>query len=109
MAALCSICLCPLMVLRLAKTSVLESHDNSGHFDILYSVFVLLAFVPTVASPLTFLYWFMEGTGRSNFQHRLSPRQWLSADCGRCDRSREVRASELMSCPENMIRETCIR
>ncbi|KAK8391060.1 hypothetical protein O3P69_017009 [Scylla paramamosain] len=39
-----ALCLCPLMILRLVKNMVMETYDNSGHFDITFITFVWVAF-----------------------------------------------------------------
>lgn len=53
------ICLCPLMVLRLVRLALVETYDNSGHFDITFAVFVWVAFLPTCTTPLTVFAWQM--------------------------------------------------
>ncbi|XP_050543724.1 prolactin-releasing peptide receptor isoform X1 [Daktulosphaira vitifoliae] len=52
-----AVCLCPLMILRLAKLEVAETYENSRHFDLTFMIFVWLAFVPTVTTPLLFVAW----------------------------------------------------
>ncbi|KAK9712919.1 hypothetical protein QE152_g24628 [Popillia japonica] len=59
MVSVYSICLCPLMVLRLARLALLETYDNSAHFDITYCMFVWIAFLPTCTTPLLFASWQM--------------------------------------------------
>lgn len=54
-----AIFLCPLMVLRVARLALLETYDNSGHFDITYTTFVWVAFLPTCSTPLLFASWQM--------------------------------------------------
>ncbi|XP_050421051.1 prolactin-releasing peptide receptor [Adelges cooleyi] len=57
MVAAYAVCLCPLMVLRLAKLEVAETYENSRHFDLTFMIFVWLAFLPTVTTPLLFIAW----------------------------------------------------
>ncbi|XP_025204296.1 prolactin-releasing peptide receptor [Melanaphis sacchari] len=52
-----AVCLCPLMILRLAKLEVSETYENSRHFDLTFMICVWLAFVPTVTTPLLFVAW----------------------------------------------------
>ncbi|XP_037937063.1 uncharacterized protein LOC119670737 [Teleopsis dalmanni] len=51
MAATQIVCLCPLMVLRLARLSMEETYENQKHFDFTYLMFVWIAFLPTVIFP----------------------------------------------------------
>ncbi|CAL4066730.1 unnamed protein product [Meganyctiphanes norvegica] len=59
-AMIFSLCLCPLMILRLMKNMVLETYDNSGHFDITFITFVWIAFLPTVTTPALYAMWKMD-------------------------------------------------
>ncbi|KAK9496408.1 hypothetical protein O3M35_013310 [Rhynocoris fuscipes] len=59
MATIFGICLCPLMVLRVAKLAVAETYENSGHFDITYTMFVWIAFLPTTTTPALYASWRM--------------------------------------------------
>ncbi|XP_069177589.1 5-hydroxytryptamine receptor 1D [Procambarus clarkii] len=52
-----ALCMCPLMILRLVKNMVMETYDNSGHFDITYITFVWVAFLPTVTTPALYAAW----------------------------------------------------
>ncbi|VVC44881.1 G protein-coupled receptor, rhodopsin-like,GPCR, rhodopsin-like, 7TM [Cinara cedri] len=52
-----TVCLCPLMILRLAKLEVAETYENSRHFDLTFMICVWLAFVPMVTTPLMFVAW----------------------------------------------------
>ncbi|KAG7155221.1 putative Orexin receptor type 1-like 3 [Homarus americanus] len=52
-----ALCLCPLMILRLVKNMVLETYDNSGHFDITFITFVWVAFLPTITTPALYAAW----------------------------------------------------
>nr|XP_023018238.1 orexin receptor type 1 [Leptinotarsa decemlineata] len=56
------ICLCPLMILRLARLALIETYDNSGHFDITFAIFVWIAFLPTCSTPLLFAVWQINGS-----------------------------------------------
>ncbi|XP_069688813.1 prolactin-releasing peptide receptor [Periplaneta americana] len=59
MVTIFAICLCPLMVLRVAKLALTETYDNSGHFDITFTLFVWIAFLPTCTTPCLFASWRM--------------------------------------------------
>ncbi|XP_071552761.1 neuropeptide Y receptor type 5-like [Panulirus ornatus] len=74
-----ALCLCPLMILRLVRNMVLETYDNSGHFDITYITFVWVAFLPTVTTPVLYGAWKMNRStkerllGYLHFRSRRSP------------------------------------
>lgn len=51
MAAAQVLCICPLMVLRLARMVIIETYENTKHFDFTYLMFVWIAFLPTVIFP----------------------------------------------------------
>ncbi|CAH1994371.1 unnamed protein product [Acanthoscelides obtectus] len=53
------ICLCPLMILRLARLALAETYENAGHFDITFAVFVWIAFVPVCSTPILYVIWQM--------------------------------------------------
>ncbi|KAJ9601372.1 hypothetical protein L9F63_000463, partial [Diploptera punctata] len=59
MVTIFAICLCPLMVLRVAKLAVVETYENTGHFDITFTLFVWIAFLPTCTTPFLFASWRM--------------------------------------------------
>ncbi|XP_023728017.1 prolactin-releasing peptide receptor isoform X2 [Cryptotermes secundus] len=59
MVTIFAICLCPLMVLRVAKLALAETYENSGHFDITFMLFVWIAFLPTCTTPCLFASWRM--------------------------------------------------
>ncbi|KAK0161468.1 hypothetical protein PV327_009935 [Microctonus hyperodae] len=59
MVSVFAILLCPLMVLRLAKLALVETYENSGHFDITYTMFVWLGFSSTVTTPFLYASWQM--------------------------------------------------
>lgn len=67
-----ALCLCPLMILRLVKNMVMETYDNSGHFDITFITFVWIAFLPTVTTPALFAAWKM------NRYESLRQSSWLT-------------------------------
>ncbi|XP_024081274.1 neuropeptide Y receptor type 2 [Cimex lectularius] len=58
-ATIFAICMCPLMILRVAKLALVETYDNSGHFDITYTMFVWIAFLPTATTPALYAAWRM--------------------------------------------------
>lgn len=51
MAATQVVCVCPLMILRLARMIMVETYENAKHFDITFLMFVWIAFLPTVIFP----------------------------------------------------------
>ncbi|XP_054284177.1 uncharacterized protein LOC129001049 [Macrosteles quadrilineatus] len=56
MLIVCNACLCPLMILKIIKTKLVETADYSGHLDLLYCAFVWLGSLPTTTSPMLILY-----------------------------------------------------
>ncbi|XP_068203830.1 uncharacterized protein [Palaemon carinicauda] len=71
MTAAVALCLCPLMILRLVKNMVLETYDNSGHFDITFITFVWVAFFPTVSTPALFAAWRMSRSTKDRLEGYL--------------------------------------
>ncbi|XP_070000830.1 prolactin-releasing peptide receptor [Penaeus vannamei] len=67
-----ALCLCPLMILRLVKNMVMETYDNSGHFDITFITFVWIAFLPTVTTPALFGAWKISRTTKERLQGYLN-------------------------------------
>ncbi|KAG7163160.1 putative 7 transmembrane receptor (rhodopsin family)-containing protein 1 [Homarus americanus] len=59
-----ALCLSPLMILRLVKNMVLETTENSGHFDITFITFVWVAFLPTLTTPVFYAAWKMPSITR---------------------------------------------
>jgi len=57
---------------RLAKMALTETYDNSGHFDVVFSLFVWLAFVPTCTTPCLLFIWFL-----SRWVYMKSPRLYF--------------------------------
>ncbi|KAB0800692.1 hypothetical protein PPYR_06431 [Photinus pyralis] len=68
MVTMYAIFLCPLMVLRLARLALLETYDNSGHFDITYTTLVWFAFLPTCSTPLLFTSWQMSRSAKERLR-----------------------------------------
>ncbi|CAH1367938.1 unnamed protein product [Tenebrio molitor] len=64
MVTLYAICLCPLMILRLARLVLPETYDNNKNFDITYTMFVWLAFAPTCSTPLLYAIWQMNRSSK---------------------------------------------
>ncbi|KAG5881035.1 hypothetical protein JTB14_000859 [Gonioctena quinquepunctata] len=62
MITIYGICLCPLMILRLARLALIETYDNSGLLDIIFAVFVWIAFLPTCSTPMLFAVWQIDGS-----------------------------------------------
>ncbi|XP_011500537.1 PREDICTED: G-protein coupled receptor 54 isoform X2 [Ceratosolen solmsi marchali] len=52
-----AVCLCPLMILRLARSAVRETYENSRHLDITYVTFVWVAFLPALITPCLYASW----------------------------------------------------
>ncbi|XP_045466251.1 probable G-protein coupled receptor 83 [Harmonia axyridis] len=66
------ICLCPIMVLRLARFALVETYDNSGILDMVYTIFVWIAFAPVCITPLIHLIWQLSSSsnvGLRNYFH----------------------------------------
>ncbi|XP_059615127.1 orexin/Hypocretin receptor type 1 [Phlebotomus argentipes] len=57
MAAVHVICVCPLMIMRLARMALVETYDNATHFDLTYLMFVWMAFLPTAIFPWIYGSW----------------------------------------------------
>lgn len=57
------VCLCPLMVLRLARLAMVETYENSAHLDITFIIFVWISFVPTCTTTVAFASWQMSRLG----------------------------------------------
>ncbi|XP_024945706.1 5-hydroxytryptamine receptor 1 isoform X3 [Cephus cinctus] len=68
MVSVYAICLCPLMVLRLAKLALMETYENSGHFDITFTMFVWVAFMPTVTTPALYASWQMSRSAKERLR-----------------------------------------
>lgn len=52
--AIHSVCLLPINILRISKHLVIETHENSFTFDILYLTMVAIQFASTMISPLCY-------------------------------------------------------
>ncbi|GFG39084.1 hypothetical protein Cfor_01274 [Coptotermes formosanus] len=68
MVTIFAICLCPLMVLRVAKMALAETYENSGHYDITYTLFVWIAFLPTCTTPGLFASWRMSRVAKERLR-----------------------------------------
>jgi hypothetical protein len=42
-----------------AKLAMTETYENSGHFDITYTMFVWIGFLPTCTTPALYAAWRM--------------------------------------------------
>ncbi|XP_057669159.1 prolactin-releasing peptide receptor [Diorhabda carinulata] len=51
------ISLCPLMVMKIARLAIVETYENMGYFDVVYIIFVWVAFLPACSTPLLFITW----------------------------------------------------
>ena len=50
---------CSISFSRIVKHAVNETYENSGHFDIMFVLFVWIAFLPSVISPVLMTLWLM--------------------------------------------------
>lgn len=64
-------CLLPLNLIRLLKHVVYETYENSFHFDISFIMVVWLAFLPTITTPVIFLFWQQSGVQSSTSSRYL--------------------------------------
>ncbi|KAK8383941.1 hypothetical protein O3P69_016000 [Scylla paramamosain] len=55
-----AVCVTPLMVLRLVKNMVMETTQNSAHFDLTFISLVWVAFLPTLTTPVLYAAWKMD-------------------------------------------------
>ncbi|XP_017785700.1 PREDICTED: uncharacterized protein LOC108568864, partial [Nicrophorus vespilloides] len=58
----------PLMVMRVVRLALLETYDNSGHFDIMYTLLVWFAFVPTCTTPVIYATWQLSSTTKERLR-----------------------------------------
>ncbi|XP_060524401.1 orexin/Hypocretin receptor type 1 [Cylas formicarius] len=63
-----AVCLCPLMIMRLARVALSETYDNSSHFDYTYVIFVWVGFLPTCVTPLVFTCWQMSRSSKKRLK-----------------------------------------
>ncbi|KAF7278306.1 hypothetical protein GWI33_008656 [Rhynchophorus ferrugineus] len=63
-----AICLLPLMIMRLARLALVETYENSSHFDYTYVLFVWLAFLPTCLTPAMFVCWQMSRSSKERLK-----------------------------------------
>ncbi|XP_030754659.1 orexin receptor type 1-like [Sitophilus oryzae] len=63
-----AICLLPLMIMRLARLALVETYENSSHFDYTYVLFVWLAFLPTCLTPPMFAFWQMSRSSKERLK-----------------------------------------
>ncbi|XP_058445336.1 uncharacterized protein LOC131426540 [Malaya genurostris] len=77
MASAQILCVCPLMILRLARMTLVETYDNQAHFDITYLMFVWIAFLPTVIVPWIYASWVLSRPAKQRLRGylRLSSRR----------------------------------
>ncbi|XP_055389932.1 probable serine/threonine-protein kinase nek3 [Condylostylus longicornis] len=80
MAATQVLCVCPLMILKLARMVVVETYENSKHFDFTYLMFVWIAFLPTVIFPCIYASEILPGTEKERLRgyFRLSSKRRLN-------------------------------
>ncbi|GFR13307.1 g_PROTEIN_RECEP_F1_2 domain-containing protein [Trichonephila clavata] len=64
-------CLLPLNLIRLLKHVVYETYENSFHFDMSFVMVVWLAFLPTVLTPVIFLFWQLSEVHNSSISRYL--------------------------------------
>ncbi|XP_043483621.1 prolactin-releasing peptide receptor isoform X2 [Leptopilina heterotoma] len=82
MVSVYAICLCPLMILRLAKLALYETYENSSYFDILYILFVWIAFLPSVTTPVIYAFWQMTRKKRESLRNYCRSHCCYSTDNG---------------------------
>ncbi|GAB0096355.1 G protein-coupled receptor, rhodopsin-like [Sergentomyia squamirostris] len=77
MAAVHVICVCPLMIMRLARMTLVETYDNTTHFDLTYLMFVWMAFLPTAIMPWLYGSWVLSRPVKERLRgyFRLSSRR----------------------------------
>ncbi|XP_050080399.1 uncharacterized protein LOC126568038 [Anopheles maculipalpis] len=77
MAASQVLCVCPLMILRLARMSVAETYENQAHYDITFLMFVWIAFLPTIIVPWMYASWVLSKPTKERLRGylRLSSRR----------------------------------
>ncbi|XP_053698005.1 G-protein coupled receptor moody [Sabethes cyaneus] len=77
MASAQVLCVCPLMILRLARMTLVETYENQAHFDITYLMFVWIAFLPTVIVPWIYASWVLSRPAKERLRGylRLSSRR----------------------------------
>ncbi|KAL1397475.1 hypothetical protein pipiens_009733 [Culex pipiens pipiens] len=77
MASAQVLCVCPLMILRLARMTLVETYENQAHFDITYLMFVWIAFLPTVIVPWIYASWMLSRPAKERLRGylRLSSRR----------------------------------
>ncbi|XP_055618832.1 alpha-1D adrenergic receptor [Toxorhynchites rutilus septentrionalis] len=77
MASTQVLCVCPLMILRLARMTMVETYENQAHFDITYLLFVWIAFLPTVVVPWIYGSWVLSRPAKERLRGylRLSSRR----------------------------------
>nr|AGX85001.2 NPYLR3 [Aedes aegypti] len=77
MASTQILCVCPLMILRLARMALEETYESEAHFDITYLMFVWMAFLPTVIVPWIYANWVLSRPAKERLRGylRLSSRR----------------------------------
>ncbi|EDO64334.2 AGAP000383-PA [Anopheles gambiae str. PEST] len=71
------LCVCPLMILRLARMTVAETYENQAHYDITFLMFVWIAFLPTIIVPWIYAAWVLSKPTKERLRGylRLSSRR----------------------------------
>ncbi|XP_058127436.1 G-protein coupled receptor moody [Anopheles ziemanni] len=71
------LCVCPLMILRLARMTVAETYENQAHYDITFLMFVWIAFLPTIIVPWIYASWVLSKPTKERLRGylRLSSRR----------------------------------
>ncbi|XP_053678183.1 G-protein coupled receptor moody [Anopheles nili] len=71
------LCVCPLMILRLARMTVAETYENQAHYDITFLMFVWIAFLPTIIVPWMYASWVLSKPTKERLRGylRLSSRR----------------------------------
>ncbi|XP_037026080.1 alpha-1A adrenergic receptor [Bradysia coprophila] len=92
MAAVQVICMCPLMILRIARMVLEETYENTSHFDITFLMFVWMGFLPTVINPCIYGSWMLSRTAKERLRgyFRLSSRRVTKLQNNECSTENSV-------------------
>lgn len=102
MVTLFAMCMCPLEIMNLVRHIVVETYNNTGHFDLAYIIFIWIGFLSTCTTPILFASWTMGRSEKERVRgylpfHSRSRRKCSTADdvCGSnlSERKRQQQAS----------------
>ncbi|XP_071518628.1 uncharacterized protein [Panulirus ornatus] len=66
-----TLCLSPLMILRLVKNMVVETAESSAYFDVTFISIVWVAFLPTLTTPAVFASWKLSRSTKEQLREYL--------------------------------------